>query len=176
MVCVSIRAGRGAVFCQVADAGTDTLNMCEAEKIEAKQELIAVMQKENKLLDVILEQQSVLHECVSKKDWAHLEDAMTNLQALSDEFAELEDARTALSGDRSLAADADCAPVLSEVRGKLQKSKIENRALNEYIKTTRKFLQGVFDSVIPQRRNTLYSRTGNIVRPELSGVTLDRVF
>lgn len=150
--------------------------MNEEQKIEAKQELIAVMQKENTLLDVILEQQSVLHDCVAKKDWAYLEDAMTNLQALSDEFAELEDARTALSGDASLASDADCAPVLSEVRGKLQKSKIENHALNEYIKTTRKFLQGVFDSVVPQRRNTLYSRTGKIVRPELSGVTLNRVF
>lgn len=150
--------------------------MNEAKNIEAKQELIAVMQKENKLLDIILEQQSALHECVAKKDWAHLEDAMTNLQALSDEFVELEDARTALSGDAALASDADCAPVLSEVRGKLQKSKIENHALNEYIKTTRKFLQGVFDSVVPQRRNTLYSRTGKIVRPELSGVTLNRVF
>ena len=154
---------------------SDIQNMSKTTEIKAKQELIAVMQQENDLLDVILEQQTVLHECVTAKDWLRLEDAMTNLQVLSDKFVELESARTALSEDSALATDSDLAPVLTQVRGKLQKSKIENHALNEYIKTTRKFLQGVFDSVVPQRRNTLYSRTGTIVRPELSGVTLNRI-
>ncbi|MBQ6781667.1 MAG: hypothetical protein IJP62_10605 [Treponema sp.] len=149
--------------------------MNETMEIETKQNLIAVMQQENELLDVILEQQSVLHECVSQKDWERLEGAMANLQVLSDKFVELESERTALSENIVLAADTDIAPVLTQVRGKLQRSKIENHALNVYIKTTRKFLQGVFDSVVPQRRNTLYSRTGKIIRPELSSLVLNQV-
>lgn len=154
---------------------SDILNMNETMEIETKQKLIAVMQQENDLLDVILEQQTLLHECVTEKNWMHLQDCMSNLQVLSDRFVELETERTALSENIVMAADCDIAPVLTEVRGKLQKSKIENHALNEYIKTTRKFLQGVFDSVVPQRRNTLYSRTGKIVRPELSSVVLNQV-
>lgn len=150
--------------------------MSETKETGTKGALVAVMHKENDLLDKILEQQAVLHECVAKKDWSHLEDAMAHLHALSDSFVELEEQRTSLADDASLAADAELAPVLAQVRGKLQKSKIENRALNEYIKTTRKFLQGVFDSVVPQRRNTLYTRTGKIVRSEPSGITLDCVF
>ncbi|MBQ7158598.1 MAG: hypothetical protein IJS09_04115 [Treponema sp.] len=149
--------------------------MNETMEIETKQKLIAVMQQENDLLDVILEQQTLLHECVTEKNWMHLEESIANLQVLSDRFVELETERTALSENIVMAADRDIAPVLTEVRGKLQKSKIENHALNEYIKTTRKFLQGVFDSVVPQRRNTLYSRTGKIVRPELSSVVLNQV-
>ena len=154
---------------------SDILYMNETMEIETKQKLIAVMQQENDLLDVILEQQTLLHECVTEKNWMHLQDCMSNLQVLSDRFVELETERTALSENIVMAADRDIAPVLTEVRGKLQKSKIENHALNEYIKTTRKFLQGVFDSVVPQRRNTLYSRNGKIVRPELSSVVLNQV-
>ncbi len=149
--------------------------MNESMEIETKQKLIAVMQQENELLDVILEQQTILHECVAEKNWMHLESCMAQLQVLSDRFVELESSRMALSENIVLAGDRDIAPVLTQVRGKLQKSKIENHALNEYIKTTRRFLQGVFDSVVPQRRNTLYSRTGKIVRPELSSLVLNQV-
>ena len=156
-------------------AFSDIVSMDKTLEIETKQKLITVMQEENHLLDIILSQQTILHACVTEKNWGELEDCMANLQALSDKFVELENERTALSKTSVLAGDADLAPVLTEVRGKLQKSKIENHALNVYIKTTRKFLQGVFDSVVPQRRNTLYSRAGKIIRPELSGVALNRV-
>ena len=54
---------------------------------------------------------------------------------------------------------------LKEVKRKLIFSKIENDSLNTYIAITKNFLQGIFETVVPQRRNTLYSRTGNIVRP-----------
>ncbi len=140
-----------------------------------KQELIQVMQQENALLDTILEQQTVLHVCVTKRDWKGLESAMTNLQALSDTFSELETKRTLLCEACNPVREHDIAPVMQEVRGKLLKSKVENSALNAYIKTTRRFLQGVFDSVVPQRRNKVYSRSGALVKPELSSVVLNQV-
>lgn len=142
--------------------------------IEKKQELIGVMQEENALLDKILSVQTVLHNCVKGKNWEELNKNIEDLQNLSDKFVELEEKRTELS-EQVGKDDAEVRPVLSEVRGKLQRSKIENRALNEYISTTRKFLQGVFDEVVPQRRNKRYSSKGEIVKPELSSVVLNKL-
>lgn len=142
--------------------------------IEKKQELIGVMQEENALLDKILSVQTVLHNCVKEKNWEELNKNIEDLQNLSDKFVELEEKRTELS-EQVGKDDAEVRPVLSEVRGKLQRSKIENRALNEYISTTRKFLQGVFDEVVPQRRNKRYSSKGEIVKPELSSVVLNKL-
>ena len=143
--------------------------------IAHKENLVSVMQEENALLDKILEQQTLLHNCVRDKDWESLNRNIENLQNLSDHFVELEEKRMALSADVDMARDIEISPVLSEVRGKLQKSKVENKVLNEYISTTRKFLQGVFDSVVPQRRNVLYSNKGQIVKPELSSVVLNQM-
>lgn len=142
--------------------------------IEKKQKLIGVMQEENALLDKILSVQTVLHNCVKEKNWEELNKNIEDLQNLSDKFVELEEKRTELS-EQVGKDDAEVRPVLSEVRGKLQRSKIENRALNEYISTTRKFLQGVFDEVVPQRRNKRYSSKGEIVKPELSSVVLNKL-
>ncbi len=143
--------------------------------IENKQRLISVMQEENALLDKILEQQNLLHNCVKEKDWTSLNRNIENLQDLSDQFVELEEKRMSLSNDIDMASDSEISPVLTEVRGKLQKSKVENKVLNEYISTTRKFLQGVFDSVVPQRRNIRYSNEGKIVKPEVSSIVLNQM-
>ena len=143
--------------------------------IAHKENLVSVMQDESALLDKILEQQTLLHNCVRDKDWEMLNKNIENLQNLSDQFVELEEKRMELSANIDMAGDETISPVLSEVRGKLQKSKVENKVLNEYISTTRKFLQGVFDSVVPQRRNVLYSNKGQVVKPELSSIVLNQM-
>lgn len=145
----------------------------DLELLEKKKELIEVMQKENELLDEILKTQTDLHNLVKEKNWDGLNEKLEGLQILSDNFAELDEEREKLCELIDIRTDEDVSPVLLQVRGKLQKSKIENHVLNEYISTTRKFLQGVFDSVVPQRRNVLYSKNGKIVRPELSGVAVN---
>ena len=92
--------------------------------IAHKENLVSVMQEESALLDKILEQQTVLHDCVKDKDWEMLNRNIENLQPLSDQFVELEEKRTALSANIDMASDVEISPVLSEVRGKLQKSKV----------------------------------------------------
>jgi len=143
--------------------------------IEIKQQLLEVMEEESRMLDIILSQQSLVHNKVKSKDWSDIEATMDKLQSLSDDFVELEMKRSRLSEGINLASEKDLAPVLRQVRGKLLKSKVENKALNEYIKTTRKFLQGVFDSVVPQRRSTLYGRSGQIIKPEMSSIVVNQV-
>ena len=46
--------------------------MNDQETLENKKMLISIMQEENELLDRILEQQSILHECVKEKNWEKL--------------------------------------------------------------------------------------------------------
>ena len=131
------------------------------------------MQRENDLLDKILETQTELHNFVREKNWECLNEKLESLQGLSDDFASLEEEREVLCELIDIRSDSDFSPVLTQVRGKLQRSKIENHALNEYISTTRKFLQRVFDSVVPQRRNVLYSKDGKFLRPKPTGVAVD---
>lgn len=149
--------------------------MTEQMEIENKKELVSVMKDENVLLDKILEQQSVIHISVKEKKWNVLQESMSNLQNLSDCFVSLEKKRERLSAGKNMAQDKEVAPVLAQVRGKLQKSKVENNALSEYVGITRKFLASVFDTVVPQRRNTLYSRSGTIVKPELNSLVLNQL-
>lgn len=143
-------------------------------EIELKNQIIEIMQQESDLLDVILSQQSVVHKSVSKRNWENIESVMSNLQDLSDKFVELESKRVLLCNQVNIFQDPELSPVIRNVRTKLNKSKVENRVLNEYISTTRKFLQGIFDEVIPQRRNILYSKNGNVIKPELSSVVLNQ--
>ncbi|HAC31547.1 MAG TPA: hypothetical protein DCF70_02845 [Treponema sp.] len=94
---------------------------------------------------------------------------------MSDDFVELETKRSQLSANIDIFADESLSPVVKTVRGKLNKSKIENKVLNEYISTTKKFLQGIFDDVLPQRRNAVYSRNGKMVDNGLHSVVLNQV-
>ena len=67
------------------------------ENTAVKQNLIDVLGKESLLLDDILSQQVVVHNCVTKRNWLELESTMTKLQKMSDDFVELENQRVALS-------------------------------------------------------------------------------
>ncbi len=148
-----------------------TVTMAQIE--QQKEKIISVMEKESELLDKILFVQKEIHDFVREKDWVDLNDTLEKLQNLSDEFSSLEEEREILCADIDIRREADFSKTIESVRGKLQKSKIENRVLNEYISTTRRFLQGIFDSVVPQRRNTLYSRTGRIIHSEPTAVAVD---
>ena len=64
---------------------------------------------------------------------------------------------------------------LHQVRRKLSVSKVENDALNDYIRITKDFLQEVFDSVIPKNRNTVYSNTGSVIKPVPENLLINTV-
>ena len=50
---------------------------------------------------------------------------------------------------------------------------MEKKTLNDYIKITTDFLQGVFDNVVPQRKATVYSRTGALVKNQPQSMILN---
>ena len=128
--------------------------------------------KEEKLLDSIIASQKQVRLFVTKRDWLSLENEMKILEEKANNFMILEDERNQfvenakmILGKENVEKILKSENQLKEVKRKLIFSKIENDSLNTYIAITKNFLQGIFETVVPQRRNTLYSRTGNIVRP-----------
>ena len=128
--------------------------------------------KEEALLDSIIASQKLVRILVTKRDWIGLESEMKALEKMAGDFLILEDEKNQLQekavleiGEAEVNKIVKAESLAKEVKRKLIFSKIENDSLNTYISITKNFLQGIFDTVIPQKRNILYSRTGNIVKP-----------
>jgi len=134
-----------------------------------------ILTKEEVLLDAIISVQKDIRRDVTARDWVTLENHIELLGTLSSDFQMFEEKRnkTAQIGLKKEKTDYLAGNQLyHEVHQKLIRSKVENDALNTYIQVSRNFLQGVYDRVIPQRRNTLYSPRG-IVRSQPESMFLN---
>ena len=134
-----------------------------------------VLVSENKLISDVLCRQQALLDAVNNKDWTALMDAAGDVNEMMDAFNELDKEREelALGG---LQEDAETYGLLAEIRGKLVKSRIENKALSDYISITREFVKGIIDTAVPQSRNRLYSRNGYVVQPQPESVVVNTLF
>lgn len=160
------------------------------EPQSATQYAYQILLNQNAVLAEIITQQRILRTAVTAKDWKQVERAGFDINALAERFSYFENERMQvfkqLCSEKpddifEVARDLPPAfrrPVIEafhQVRQKLAVSKIENEALNEYIRITRNFLQEVFDSVLPQRRNTLYSSAGTVVKVQPESVVLNTI-
>ena len=102
-----------------------------------------------------------------------LEEKANNFMTLEDERNQFVENAKMILGKENVEKILKSENQLKEVKRKLIFSKIENDSLNTYIAITKNFLQGIFDTVVPQRRNTLYSRNGNIVRSQPDSMLLN---
>ena len=134
-----------------------------------------VLVSENKLISDVLCRQQALRDAVNNKDWTALMDAAGDVNEMMDAFNELDKEREelALGG---LQEDAETYGLLAEIRGKLVKSRIENKAIADYISITREFVKGIIDTAVPQSRNRLYSRNGYVVQPQPESVVVNTLF
>ncbi len=134
-----------------------------------------VLVSENKLISDVLCRQQALRDAVNNKDWTALMDAAGDVNEMMDAFNELDKEREelALGG---LQEDAETYGLLAEIRGKLVKSRIENKVLSDYISITREFVKGIIDTAVPQSRNRLYSRNGYVVQPQPESVVVNTLF
>ena len=134
-----------------------------------------VLVSENKLISDVLCRQQALRDAVNNKDWTALMDAAGDVNEMMDAFNELDKEREelALGG---LQEDVETYGLLAEIRGKLVKSRIENKALSDYISITREFVKGIIDTAVPQSRNRLYSRNGYVVQPQPESVVVNTLF
>ena len=152
-------------------------------------DLYKILCEQKKLLGTIYEHQKIVRESVVNKNWDPLQSQFATIDVLSQEFSMLEIKR--ISTSLRLYKDADDIYAISglvpvdmrvqlieafqAVKRNLLISKIENDSINEYIRVTQNFMQKVFDEVLPQRRNTLYSSKGEVIKNQPTSVILDTV-
>ena len=149
-----------------------------------------VLVAQDNLLSEIYDTQKKLRESVNERNWDELQYHLASFNALSNKFSELENERLKCfeyfgfkdgaslnTIDKNISKETlnDIQQLYNSVKQRLLASKIENKALNDYIKITTEFLQGVFDNVVPQRKTTVYSRTGSLVKNQPQSMILNTV-
>lgn len=143
--------------------------------VEIKNQLIEVLEKQNLILDEMLKCQGMIHDDVMKRNWISLEEHIQAVKVCSDSFVALDEIREGLvEGNSRIYYTEEVAPLIVQVRSKLNRSKIENEALSSYVDATRSFVDGVIRECVPQDRNVLYSPKG-IRKSYSSSVVLNTV-
>lgn len=132
-----------------------------------------ILQKEDDLIENILESQVCVREAVKVRNWIDLEKNIVKMQEYATEFINLDNLRE--QSDKSNVSEEDHI-LMKQIQSKLMKSKIVNSALNDYIKISRGFVQGVFDNVLSKRKNVVYSKNGSVVKTLSDSVVLNKVF
>lgn len=139
--------------------------------------LNGILEQERNQLDLILSEQKKVRRDVTERNWEKLEVHVQTLNILSHQFTELEERREqAYEEAKKEAGGKDVLlgnPLYHSVHQKLAASRVENDSLNKYLSVTRSFIQGIFDNVVPKRRNTLYSANGKVVRAAPEALLLD---
>ena len=92
-----------------------------------------------------------------------------------DKFNKLDEEREEITTTEDI-SNSEYKRILSTVRGKLVKSRTENKVLSEYINITKGFVQSIIDNALPQSRNKLYSRNGNIIQSQPQSVVVNTLF
>ena len=161
---------------------------------KAAADLLAILTSQNELLDTMIQMQKLVRQAVTEKNWVDLDNSLFKLNELTEGFTQLESKREELccqicgvSGSQQVPGMHQVSTMLPEdlrlvvkdvlhqVRRKLSASKVENDALNDYIRITKEFLQEVFDSVIPKNRNTVYSSSGSVIKPVPENLLINTV-
>ena len=139
-------------------------------------EMERLLLRENEILDTMLTRQAELRAAVLQKKWDGVLESISAIMKLTEAFEETEKARNALSAARSDEAKKKTLPLLTQVRGKLVKSKTANKTLGNYIAVARDFIQSVLDEAFPQSGATVYSKAGKIMRAKPSSVVVNTLY
>lgn len=137
--------------------------------------IIEVLNEQNSILDVVLTKQQELRNSVNEKNWTNLMTVISEINLSMDKFNKLDEEREEITTTEDV-ANIEYKRILSTVRGKLVKSRTENKVLSEYINITKGFVQSIIDNALPQSRNKLYSRNGNIIQSQPQSVVVNTLF
>jgi hypothetical protein len=137
--------------------------------------IIEVLNEQNSILDVVLTKQQELRNSVNEKNWTNLMTVISEINLSMDKFNKLDEEREEITTTEDV-ANIEYKRILSMVRGKLVKSRTENKVLSEYINITKGFVQSIIDNALPQSRNKLYSRNGNIIQSQPQSIVVNTLF
>ena len=135
-----------------------------------------ILNKEDEVLTSMSEKQVEFKAAVKEKNWEKLTSVINEINLQADSFVEIDGQRESVQSKMQASEIKPYMERLCEMRGKLLKWKIENKALEKYVGITRDFIKGIVDNALPQTRNKVYSKKGMIVQPQPQSVVVNQLF
>lgn len=136
-------------------------------------EFSLILKNEDKLLDELTEKQKEMRKTLLEKNWDALVKVMSSVNALSENFRELDSRRDEIQQQLKSEELKEYLQTLSTMRSKLLKCKVENQVISNYVTVTRQFIADVVEKALPQTRNKNYTKTGALTQPQTSSVLVD---
>jgi hypothetical protein len=152
-----------------------------------------ILRTEISVLSDLYSIQKNMYECVLIRDWIRLQDETTASEKMVQQFLEAEHKRIALlksaypalEGSKDFyqvtavlcESDRTCINSLfREMKRLLLLSKTENEVFNTYITNARTIVSGMIETVVPARRNKIYTRHGALAAANVESLVVNRSF
>ena len=135
-----------------------------------------ILNREDEVLTSLSEKQSEFKAAVKEKNWEKLTSVINEINYQTDAFIEIDSQREDVQQQLEAVEIKQYNEKLNNLRAKLLKWKIENKALEKYVGITRDFIKGIVDNALPQSRNKVYSKKGMIVQPQPQSVVVNQLF
>ena len=135
-----------------------------------------ILNREDEVLTSLSEKQSEFKAAVKEKNWEKLTSVINEINYQTDAFMEIDSQREDVQQQLEAVEIKQYSERLINLRAKLLKWKIENKALEKYVGITRDFIKGIVDNALPQSRNKVYSKKGMIVQPQPQSVVVNQLF
>ncbi|MDD5929911.1 MAG: hypothetical protein PUC37_08950 [Spirochaetales bacterium] len=132
-----------------------------------------LLKNEDKILDTLSQKQMELRNVLQNKDWSSLTTLMADVNRLSDDFQRFDSRRDELQKQMAPADVKSFYDILSHLRSKLLKCKLENQVITNYVTVTKQFISEVVEKALPQTRNKNYTKDGTITQPHAQSVLVD---
>ena len=136
-------------------------------------EFSLILKNENDVLTELSAKQKILRTVLTDKNWDSLFDLMSDINGLSDNFQKFDKRRDEIQEQLSENDLDNFKGVLSSLRERLLKCKIENQVIATYVNTTRQFIASVIQEAVPQIGNKNYTSKGKITQPHAASVLFD---
>ena len=149
--------------------------------------------KEITVITNLIACQKRMYQAVVKRDWILFQKELMFSGKMTETFMDLEEMRLSVLSetkiDRDLISDfyssTACLPEERRVRAnelyrELKKilllSQSENRVLQAYVSNARTVVSGIVDTLLPVRKNKIYSNKGSLISTNVESLVLNRSF
>lgn len=156
-------------------------------------ELEEILRKEIELLGLIHSCQKRIYESVLVRDWVMLQNETAISNTVSDAFLEAEKKRLYLirsikpgvEGTKDFYSVSAAFPesgrtringLFRDVKRLLLLSKTNNDVLNTYVSNAHSVVSGLIESILPARRNKIYTKRGSLASTQVESMVLNRSF
>lgn len=148
------------------------------------------------LLGDVYSCQKRMYQAVVARDWVRVQSESDNMKVFTAAYAEIERKREALLASYARALPASCPnpgfytitctlepdarervnSLYRETKRLMVLSRTENDVLNSYIVNAKALVSGILETVVPARKNKIYTRKGSIAPAAAESLVVNRSF